>query len=216
MTFCIAFYVSLYLIKLKTFNEYASSNDGRGGEKVDQLTITTIQADNHKQIIDELMVNYGQDVLQLVYAYVHNEAMAEDLTQEIFLKCYQSLHTYKGKSSMKTWLRRIAINHAKDYLKSWYNQRVLATNADIINGYVSQENVEQIIIQQSEDELLATAVMQLPINYREVIYLFYYEELTLKDIGNVLDLNVNTVKTRLRKGKGLLKEIMEGSTWMND
>ena len=83
-----------------------------------------------------MMNKYGQEILQLVYSYVNNKEVAEDLTQDIFVKCYKSLHTYKGKSKLKTWLWRIAINHCKDYLKSWYNKNVIATeNESSILGF---------------------------------------------------------------------------------
>ncbi|SOC15650.1 RNA polymerase sigma-70 factor [Ureibacillus xyleni] len=183
---------------------------------MEEITSTIITADNREELIDELMSTYGQDILQLVYAYVHNETIAEDLTQEIFVKCYRSLSTYRGKSSIKTWLWRIAINHSKDYLKSWYNQRVQVTDDAILGNNESQNNVEQTIIQQDEDAKLASTVMQLPVKFREVIYLFYYEELSLKEMASVLEVNVNTVKTRLKRGKSLLKEMLEGSSWMND
>lgn len=178
---------------------------------MDELTLLLENAQVHA--IDELMQEYGQDLLQLVYAYVKNQAIAEDLTQEIFVKCYQALPTYKGKSTIKTWFWRIAINHCKDYLKSWYNQKVLASADELFSLQESEENVEQTVIQQDEDARLAENVMQLPVLYREVIYLFYFEELTIKEIAQVLAINGNTVKTRLRKGKALLKEQLEGQGW---
>lgn len=184
---------------------------GKGGANVDELTIKFERTQVH--VMDEIMQEYGQDLLQLVYAYVKNEAIAEDLTQEIFVKCYQALPTYKGKSTMKTWLWRIAINHSKDYLKSWYNQKVLATEEKLFCLQESKENLEQTVIQQDEDARLAEKVIQLPVLYREVIYLFYFEELTIKEIAHVLAINSNTVKTRLRKGKSLLKEQLEGQGW---
>lgn len=174
------------------------------------------KTESYEQLIDELMSTYGQDILQLVYAYVHNETIAEDLTQEIFVKCFKGLPTYKGQSSIKTWLWRIAINHAKDYLKSWYNQNVTITEDAFLNSATSSSSVEQIVVQQDEDAALAAAVMNLPINYREVIYLVYFEELSMKEAAAVLQLNENTIKTRLRKGKLLLKNILEGSEWKND
>ena len=165
------------------------------------------KSENYEQLIDELMSTHGQDILQLVYAYVHNETIAEDLTQEIFVKCYKGLPSYRGRSSIKTWLWRIAINHAKDYLKSWYNQNVKITEDTILNGTTLSSSVEQIVVQQDEDSELAAAVMSLPIKYREVIYLAYFEELTMKEAAAVLQLNENTIKTRLRKGKLLLKNM---------
>ena len=79
--------------------------------------IEAFEIEDKEDLIDEIMNKYGQEVLQLVYSYVNNKEVAEDLTQDIFVKCYKSLHTYKGNSNLKTWLWRIAINHCKDYLK---------------------------------------------------------------------------------------------------
>lgn len=178
---------------------------------MDEITIPFERTQVHN--IDDIMQEYGQDLLQLVYAYVKNRSIAEDLTQEIFVKCYQALPTYKGTSTMKTWLWRIAINHSKDYLKSWYNQKVLATEEKLFSLQESEENVEQTVIQQDEDARLAENVMQLPVLYREVIYLFYFEMLAIKEIAQMLEVNSNTVKTRLRKGKELLKGQLEGQGW---
>ena len=162
--------------------------------------------------IDDMML-YGQDLLQLVYTYVRDKALAQDLTQEIFMKCYEAYPTYKGKSTLKTWMWRIAINHCKDYLKSWYNQNFqVAVDAGI--DVQASSNVEQQVIQQDEQERLAKTVMQLPIMYREVIYLFYFEDYTSKEIAVVLSTNENTVKTRLRKAKQFLKHQLEVSEWI--
>lgn len=162
--------------------------------------------------IDDMML-YGQDLLQLVYTYVKDKALAQDLTQEIFVKCYEAYPTYKGKSTLKTWMWRIAINHCKDYLKSWYNQNIqVAVNVGV--DVQASSNVEQQVIQQDEQERLAKTVMQLPIKYREVIYLFYFEDYTSKEIAVMLSINENTVKTRLRKAKQFLKEQLEVNEWI--
>ena len=136
--------------------------------------------------IDELMSDYGQDILQLVMQYVHNLPIAEDLTQEIFVKCYKALPTFQFNSSMKTWLWRIAINHSKDYLKSWYAKNVQATDEDLFTQANSGDCVEQQVIQQQRDDELAQAVFELPVKYREVIYLCYYEEQSMKEMADVL------------------------------
>lgn len=161
--------------------------------------------------IDDMLL-YGQDLLQLVYTYIKDQALAQDLTQEILVKCYEAYPTYKGKSTLKTWMWRIAINHCKDYLKSWHNQNIqVAVDAGV--DVQASSNVEQQVIQQDEQERLAKTVMQLPIIYREVIYLFYFEDYTSKEIAGVLSINENTVKTRLRKAKQFLKVQLEVSEW---
>ncbi|MDA2510658.1 sigma-70 family RNA polymerase sigma factor [Bacillus cereus] len=176
---------------------------------MDELMIEAFEIEDKEDLIDEIMNKYGQEVLQLVYSYVNNKEVAEDVTQDIFVKCYKSLHTYKGNSNLKTWLWRIAINHCKDYLKSWYNKKVIVTEDDFTYMESQKESVEQMVIQNAEDSRLASAVMSLSIKYREVIYLFYYEELSIKEITTVIEVKENTIKTRLKKAKELLKKGLE-------
>lgn len=92
---------------------------------MEKLLEEALEIENQEELMNEMMNRYGQDLLRLVYSYVNNKEVAEDLTQDIFVKFYKSLHTFKGKSKLKTWLWRIAINHCKDFLKSWYNKNVI-------------------------------------------------------------------------------------------
>lgn len=200
---------TVFLGIYKTFQWIASSNKWEGGTDVDELTAEAFEMEDKEDLIDEIMNKYGQEILQLVYSYVNNKEVAEDLTQDIFVKCYKSLHTYKGKSNVKTWLWRIAINHCKDYIKSWYNKKVIVTEDESTYIGIQKESVEQTVIQNAEERRLVSAVMNLPIKYREVIYLFYYEELPIKDIATVIEVKENTIKTRLKRAKELLKKGLE-------
>jgi RNA polymerase sigma-70 factor (ECF subfamily) len=161
-------------------------------------------------LLDEMMSLYGQDILQLVYSYVKDAVVAEDLTQEIFIKCYKALPTYNQQSNIRTWLWRIAINHCKDYRKSWYFRKV--STAEEEQDWTSTDNVEEEVIQQDEDRQLAVAVMELPIQYRELIYLHYFQEMKLKEISEITGVKLGTVKTRMRQAKRRLKTYWEEST----
>jgi RNA polymerase sigma-70 factor, ECF subfamily len=176
---------------------------------VEELFIDGFLSEDKELLMDEIMSQYGQEILQLAYSYVNNRSIAEDLTQDIFVKCYKNLHTYSGKSKLRTWLWRIAINHCKDFHRSWYNKNVVIAGEEIPSNGSKKELVEQAVIQKEEDDELISAIMTLPIKYREVIYLFYYEEMPLKEIAVVTDTGINTVKTRLRRAKELLKERLE-------
>jgi RNA polymerase sigma-70 factor, ECF subfamily len=176
---------------------------------VNEISLEGFDTEDKTLIIDEIMIKYGQDILHLVFSYVKNKALAEDLTQDIFVKCYNSLHTYNKKSKLRTWLWRIAINHCKDYIKSWYNKNVIVIDEQIHTTFKQTENVEETVIQKDEDEQLTSAVMNLPIKYREVIFLFYYEELSIKEIAEITEIKENTVKTRLRRAKEILREELE-------
>lgn len=177
---------------------------------MEEISLEALETEDTLELMDEIMKKYGQEILQLAYSYVKNKAIAEDLTQDIFVKCYKSLHTYNQQSKLRTWLWRIAINHCKDYLKSWYNKRVIFSDDQLDHQPSQKETVEDTVIQRAEDEQLITAVMNLPVKYREVIFLFYFEEMPLKEIAEVTVANENTVKTRLRRAKELLKEQWEG------
>lgn len=177
---------------------------------MEELTAEMLETEEKEVLLDEIMNRYGQDILRLVYSYVNNRVIAEDLTQDIFVKCYKGLHTYSGKSKLRTWLWRIAINHCKDFLKSWYNKNVVISEEEPLLNTTKKEMVEQAVIQKDEDDQLIAAIMALPIKYREVIYLFYYEEQTIKEIALLTEVGENTVKTRLKRAKELLKERLEG------
>lgn len=92
--------------------------------ELEEIGININSIENTEQIISQLMDNYSDDVLHLVFSYVKNRTTAEDLTQEIFIKCYEKLGQFNNKSSIKTWLYRIAINHCKDYLGSWHYRKL--------------------------------------------------------------------------------------------
>jgi RNA polymerase sigma-70 factor, ECF subfamily len=161
-----------------------------------------------EEIIDQLMQEYSDDILHLVYTYVKNRTTAEDLTQEIFLKCYEKLNQFNQQSSIKTWVYRIASNHCKDYLRSWHYRKI--TLSDKILDYIPSKSkqVEEEIIANSEENFLTNAVMNLPLKYREVVFLHYYEELSLAEISKITTVNINTIKTRLKRAKELLKDKM--------
>jgi RNA polymerase sigma-70 factor, ECF subfamily len=161
--------------------------------------------DDKEQIIDQLMQVYSDDILHLVFTYVKNRATAEDLTQEIFIKCYEKLDQFNHQASIKTWLYRIASNHCKDYLRSWHYRKI-SLNEKI--GYYTPSKAKQVeeeIITKNQEEYLSYAVMALPLKYREIVFLHYYEELSLTEISKVTTVNINTIKTRLKRAKELLK-----------
>lgn len=174
-----------------------------------QLVVTDeSMLDMREQIIDQLMHEYSDDILHLVYTYVKNRATAEYLTQEIFIKCYEKLNQFNQQATIKTWVYRIASNHCKDYLRSWHYRKIMLS--DKISDYLPSKSkqVEEEIIKNSEEDILTNAVMNFPLKYREVVFLHYYEELSLAEISKITTVNINTIKTRLKRAKELLRDKM--------
>ncbi|WP_409275977.1 sigma-70 family RNA polymerase sigma factor [Neobacillus sp. SCS-31] len=156
---------------------------------------------------DELVKEYVNDIRKIVYTYVKNHHTMEDITQEVFLSAFNNFASFRGESSIKTWLVKIAINKSKDYLKSWHYRAIQITNW--IKEESGNSNTEKTIIDNDRDKELARIIMELPIKYREVIILYYYEELDSIEISNILNLKINTVKTRLIRGRDLVKRRFE-------
>ncbi|WP_371321668.1 sigma-70 family RNA polymerase sigma factor [Robertmurraya korlensis] len=176
---------------------------------MEESIIEDLIVHDREKLIDQLMDEYGQSLLHLTYSYVGKREIAEDLTQEIFVKCYQKLDQYQKKSSLKSWIWRIAINHCKDYLRSWYYKHIIVSEEKVRYTPSKEKEVEVQVIQRYEDEELAKTILSLPDSYREVIYLYYFEELSIKEISYLTSVNQNTIKTRLKRAKEILKESLE-------
>ncbi|RHW39041.1 sigma-70 family RNA polymerase sigma factor [Neobacillus notoginsengisoli] len=167
------------------------------------------------EFLNDLMDRYGTAILHLAYSFARNRQTAEDLSQEIFIKCYENLDRFRRDSGVQTWLYRIAVNHCKDYVKSWHYRKVHASEfiASLLKG--QQDCAEtQYFLKEEQDELIE-AVFQLPVKYKEVIILAYFHDLTMKEISEVCGVNINTVKSRAAKSKVLLKQILLERSAMN-
>ncbi len=155
-----------------------------------------------------LVTRYGEDVKRLIYAYVKNWSAAEDLVQEVFIIVFQKIDTLQKEASVKAWILSIASNKAKDYLRSWHYKKILFTNS--ISTKVNSESPEHHLLKQQQKTVLSEAVFSLPIKYREVIILFYYQELKTEEISEVLGINSSTIRTRLSRARELLNQKLGG------
>lgn len=121
---------------------------------------------------------------------------AEDAVQEVFLRLYTEKKPFAGSEHLRRWLIRVTVNVCRDALKSpWRRRRVFLDTLP-----------ETPVFDRPEQGALYREVMALPEKYRTVLYLFYYEELTVKEIGEVLDLRTTAVTTRLHRARAKLKE----------
>ncbi|WP_153009874.1 sigma-70 family RNA polymerase sigma factor [Sporosarcina koreensis] len=165
-----------------------------------------------KQERDRLLLtamnSYGDYLMRLTYAIVKDEKKAEDIVQEVFIRYYLNLDKFEGRSSIKTYLYRVAINECHNYFKSWAYRKMEISN---LFGHllINKDTPECEIIQKESDDHVAKLIEGLPLKYREVIWLHYYSELSVAEIANVLDCPVNTVKTRLARGRKLARIAFE-------
>lgn len=159
--------------------------------------------------IETLMRKYGNDVLRTAYSYVKDKYAAEDIFQESFIKAYKAMDSFRDESSIKTWLIRITINAAKDYLKSAYNQKVVPMMEFKEDAIVSEGDFEEVE-NKDRDEQVRKTVMSLPDGYREVILCVYYHDMSVADTAESLGIAEGTVKSRLSRARDMLKNKLEG------
>jgi len=151
--------------------------------------------------IDQIMNEHSRYLARIAYLYVKNWSTAEDVVQEVFVTYFQKSDQFRNEASLKTYLTKMTANRAKDYLRSWkYKKDVLFDTV-----LASVKGTEEILLEQERLASLEKNLFQLPLKYREPIILFYYDEQSIAEIASYLQLNENTVKTRLRRAKQQLK-----------
>ena len=159
--------------------------------------------------IETLMRQYGNDVLRTAYMYVKDIHTAEDIFQDVFIKVNQKLSTFEGNSSIKTWIIRITINTCKDYLKSAWNRRVVPMMEYQEDAIVSETDYDDVEKQDTK-ELIKKSVLSLPAMYKDVVLCVYFQEMTIMDAAQLLNIAEGTAKSRLSRARQRLKSILEG------
>ena len=141
---------------------------------------------------------YGDSVKRVCMVYLKNSADTEDIFQNVFIKYTIRSPYFETDEHEKAWIIRVAINECKDFLKSFYKRKMLPTRPDLL----LHQQTTSFSTGQSE---VLEAVLTLHRKYREVIYLFYYEEYSAVEIAEILKKNVNTVYTRLARARDRLQ-----------
>ncbi|NMA85942.1 MAG: sigma-70 family RNA polymerase sigma factor [Tissierellia bacterium] len=156
----------------------------------------------------ELVELYGNKLLRTLYLMTRDEKEAEDIVQETFIRVFKYIDSFKGDSSLYTWVYRISQNIAKDKLVS---QTITIPYEDI---EISSENIEEILVDKINREILKKELNELNFIYKQVIILFYYEDLSIKEISQILEEKEGTIKSRLSRGRNLLKKALrEGGSF---
>jgi len=151
---------------------------------------------------EALIDNYGDKLLRLCYLIIKDLSEAEDVVQEVFIQSYKSVKGFKENSSIYTWLYKIALNKCRTKLKKEKDHSPFDENIEI----EYDDDVEYEALCNIERTRIKDIVFSLAAPYREVIILFYYEELSLKEICTILDENENTVKSKLHRGRNKIKQ----------
>lgn len=161
-----------------------------------------------EQELEVYMDTYTGYLLRIGYYYTKDLEKSKDLVQEVFIKLFYS--NYKEQGNMKAYIATLMANQCKDYLKSWSFRKIVVQQVFQKEPIKVEKNR---LVEQDEQEIIDTAIMQLKVKLREVIVFYYLEELTMKEIAAILQLPESTVKTRLKTAKQNLKEALRDVEW---
>lgn len=163
---------------------------------------------------DTLIRKYRERVYGIVYHLTSNREDAADLTQEAFIKAFQSIHRFGGQSSFFTWLYRIAVNSTlshlrKARLRSFFSLERIDTDQpvskEIIAALTDKTGVDRDAYVRELQEKLNDAMQKLSIKHRTVVTLFEIDGLSHQEIAEVMNCSVGTVRSRLHYAKQLLQ-----------
>ena len=160
-------------------------------------------APHHKLEFERLVQQYQDAVLRTCYLYLCDKSLAEDASQETFIKVYRNMEAFKGESSEKTWIMKIAMRTCYDINHSgWYR---------FINRHVTPEMLPEAVVPFDDvDDELTNAVIRLPLRLRKVILLYYYQGLKVNEIAEALGISQSSVSGRLKRARDRLKAFLEG------
>ncbi len=165
---------------------------------------------NEAELYAELLEQYGDKLLRLAFIMLGDIQLSEDVVQESFLALHRSLGSLRGDSSYYTWLVRVTINQSKNLLRRKKIKKILLI--DDIKQQSNSASPEEALLASEEKVEIRQALAALPLKYREVMYLYYYEELKIKAIAEIMDMSEAGIKTRLQRGRAHLKKrLMERS-----
>ena len=148
-----------------------------------------------RQTIQELVERYQNSLYAVAFNVCKNQQDAEDAVQDTFIQYYNSKKEFESEQHIRAWLIRVAINKAKNMNLSFWRK-----NKTSLEDYM---------------EHLFETVMGLPEKYRIVIHLFYYEDYSVREIGEILKISESNVKVRLSRGRMLLRETLK-EEWDDD
>ena len=156
------------------------------------------------EFFDQAAQRWQDMVFRLALHQLGSYADADDAVQEVFLRLWRQKAPFESEEHLRRWLLRVTVNWCRDKLRSPRRRRRV--------DWDSLEN--QPAFETPEQGELYEAVMSLPEKYRTVLDLFYYEELSVREIGEVLGLSQSAVTTRLSRARKLLRERWEA--WQDD
>ncbi|MDD1619003.1 MAG: RNA polymerase sigma-70 factor, ECF subfamily [Methylococcaceae bacterium NSP1-1] len=183
------------------------SSHTKYSEQLDEDIVLRVQRGD-RSAFDFLVIKYQHKIIQLVNRYVKDPSEAQDVAQETFIKAYRALGNFRGDSAFYTWLYRIAINTAKNYLVS-RSRRSSDYQVDIQDAEALEnapqlqgmETPERLLLNQEIIDTIKIAIDKLPEEMRTAIMLREFEGMSYEEIAEAMDCPVGTVRSRIFRAR---------------
>lgn len=158
----------------------------------------------------EVMSLYGDYLLRTAFLLLKDQQTCEEVVQDTFITAYEKIHQLDEQEKLKSWLTSITINRCRMIMRkwSWKNIFLQLDWKERIHGDQKVDGPETRLLLNFENQSLSEAIQILDYKYREVIILYYFNELKISEIALIVKTAESTVKTRLKRGRTYLKEIL--------
>lgn len=166
--------------------------------------VNNTEADKRKE--DKIREYYAM-IYKFIYIQVKNRTDAQDITQEVFYKYLVGDMQFADAGKEKAWLFTVASNQCKNYWRTGWYQRIFSLRKEIPEQETS--TMEQDYEKREKASYVVACVKKLPTKYREVIHLFYYEDMSIEKISEITRKKKSTIQTQLDRGRKLLRKMMK-------
>lgn len=161
------------------------------------------------EVFSLLVSKYQNLVFTICSRVFDNREEAEDIAQESFIKCFQSLKQFKGESKFSSWLYTITYNTCLNHLKYKKRQTSVEDIANITDHeIIEQDQIFAKLEQKEQTNLIQQALSKLELDEQMIIQLYYYEELPIKEISSILSLKIENIKIKLFRSRKKLFNIL--------
>lgn len=181
-------------------------------ETFDEAELIKRAKDGDEKAFEIIVKKYQNRVGNLIFKIIGDPNIVEDLTQEVFVRVFESLKEYKFISALYTWIYRITVNICIDEIRKRQRSRayslsdILSQNPKVEPSY---SPVEKNIERSEMREMIEKAIEKLPSEYRTVIVLRDFEDLPYEEIAKILKIRIGTVKSRIFRARKLLAEYLK-------
>ena len=172
-----------------------------------QLVARIIEGDENA--FEALFADYQLKIVNLCYAILHNREEAEDITQEVFLEIYRSIDKFQWKSSLSTWIYRIAINKTINQTKKNKLRRFFSLENNNVLNVNSFEQSDWTVKEKQYTNYLHQAIEKLPNKQKKAFVLFNYEQLPQKEIAEIMNCSLQSVEVLVFRARKSIQKYIE-------